>query len=60
MADAADWQKLAAALRDLHRALMQRARRDYKRERLEVLNPAQLLQLLAPFAESSSYAGLGS
>jgi hypothetical protein len=47
MADAGQWQKLASALRDLHRALMERGRRDYERERGEVLNPGHLLQLLA-------------
>lgn len=47
MADVADWQKLASALRELHRALMERARRDYERDHLQVLNPGRLLQLLA-------------
>jgi hypothetical protein len=47
MADQADWQRLASSLRDLHRALMERARRDYEREHPVVLNPAQFLQLLA-------------
>jgi hypothetical protein len=47
MTDAAGWQKVASALRDLHRALMERARRDYERDHLEVLSAGRLLQLLA-------------
>jgi hypothetical protein len=47
MTDAAQWQKVAGALRELHRALIERARRDYERERLAVVNPGELLQLLA-------------
>ena len=46
MADPRDWQNLAGALRGLHRALMDRARRDYESERGEVLNAGQLLRLL--------------
>jgi len=46
MAEAHDWQKLARALRELHRTLMERARRDYESEHGEVLNPGQLLGLL--------------
>ena len=46
MADTHDWQKLAGTLRELHRTLMERARRDYESERGEVLNPGQLLGLL--------------
>jgi hypothetical protein len=44
---AADWQKVATALRALHRALLARARRDYEDERGVVVNASQLLQLLA-------------
>ena len=47
MAQERDWQKLAGALRELHRALMERARRDFERARMEVMNPGHLLQLLA-------------
>jgi hypothetical protein len=47
MADQADWQRLADSLRELHRALMERARRDYEREHPGELKPAELLQLLA-------------
>jgi hypothetical protein len=46
MADVTHWDKLAAALRALHRALMERARRDYEREHLVVLDPGELLRLL--------------
>jgi hypothetical protein len=47
VADKPDWQKLASALRELHRALMERARCDYERERGIAVDPGQLLQLLA-------------
>ena len=47
MTDTADWQKLAGALRELHRALMERARRDYEREHRVGLSPVEQLQLLA-------------
>ena len=47
MADKPDWEKLASALRELHRALLERARRDYERDRGIAINPGQLLQLLA-------------
>ena len=47
MADVAEWGKLAGALRELHRALLEHARRDYERERATAVNPGQLLQLLA-------------
>ena len=45
MADATHWNTLAGALRELHRALMERARRDYEREH-GVVSPGELLQLL--------------
>ena len=47
MTDTADWLKVASALRELHRALLERARRDYGREHLATVSPGQLLQLLA-------------
>jgi hypothetical protein len=47
MTDTTDWQKLAGALRELHRTLMERARRDYEREHKVTLSPAEQLQLLA-------------
>jgi len=46
MADQADWQKLASALRELHRTLMERTKRDYEREYSVALNPTELLRLL--------------
>ena len=46
MASAADWRKLASALRELHRALVERARRDYEKKHLVTLGPGELLQLL--------------
>lgn len=46
MADTRRFDGLARALRELHRALMERARRDYERERLMVVSPGELLKLL--------------
>ena len=46
MTDSAAWQALARGLRELHRALMDRARHDYERERGATLNAGELLQLL--------------
>lgn len=46
MADATDLQKLAAALRELHRVLVDRARRDYERDHSGVVSPGELLRLL--------------
>jgi hypothetical protein len=46
MADSGGFDGLARALRELHRALMERARRDYERERLMVVSPGELLKLL--------------
>jgi hypothetical protein len=37
---------LAKALRELHRTLMERARRDYERVSLTVVSPGELLKLL--------------
>jgi hypothetical protein len=53
MADQADWQRLTSSLRELHRALLERARRDYEREHPVVVNPAELLRLLttSPYFE---------
>ena len=42
----AQWNQLASALRELHRALMERGRRDYERQHGTVLDPAELLRLL--------------
>jgi hypothetical protein len=44
--DPADWQALATALRDLHRALIERARHDYQREQERMVEAGELLQLL--------------
>jgi hypothetical protein len=38
--------ELAAALRDLHRALAERARREYERERHSLVSPGEFLHLL--------------
>lgn len=47
MADAGEWRRLATALRELHRALLDRARRDYESEHGVPVNASRLLQLLA-------------
>ncbi len=41
-----DWKRLAVALRGLHRALIQNARRDYERDHHQVLTSGRFLQLL--------------
>ena len=41
-----DWKRLASTLRELHRTLMERARRDYERDHALVLTPGELLQRL--------------
>jgi hypothetical protein len=46
MSDSIRWQNLASALRELHRTLMERARRDYERENTVALNPGEFLRLL--------------
>jgi len=46
MPDTAAWQSLASALRELHRALMECARRDYEREHALELEPGEQLRLL--------------
>jgi len=46
MPEPADWQQLASALRELHRAVMERARRDYEREHNVKLSPVEQLRLL--------------
>ena len=47
MTETSDWQELANALRELHRTLMEHARRDYEREHGVALSPVEQLQLLA-------------
>jgi hypothetical protein len=46
MTERAEWDKLSSTLRELHRALIERARRDYEQENATVVQPAQFLQLL--------------
>ena len=58
MVDVADWQKLAGALRELHRTLLEHARRDYERTHLVNLGPGELLQLLTTNAEFAWLRGL--
>jgi hypothetical protein len=53
-----EWQKLASALRELHRALMERARRDYERTHGAVLSPGELLRLLTTDAYFEWLRGL--
>src|ERR1043166_9349872 len=58
MTDKAQAQKLASALRELHRALMERARRDYERTHSLNLTPGELLQLLTTDADFEWLRGL--
>jgi hypothetical protein len=58
MADVTQWDRLARSLRDLHRALMERARGDYEREHLVALDPGQLLHLLTTDAHFEWLRGL--
>ena len=58
MAEATDWQKLANALRELHRTLVETARRDYERAHLVELGAGELLQLLTGDAEFAWLRGL--
>lgn len=51
MVDTGDWQKLANALRELHRTLLEHARRDYERDLVVTLNPGEFLQLLTSHAK---------
>jgi hypothetical protein len=46
MTNAVDWGNAASALRELHRALLDCARRDYEREQSRRLSAGQLLQLV--------------
>jgi hypothetical protein len=58
--DFAEWDKLRRSLRDLHRALVERASRDYvyAHERLTQPGPAELLQMLTKDAEFNWLRGL--
>ena len=51
MTDTAAWQRLTSALRELHRTLLECARRDYEREHAVTLTRGELLQLLVTHAE---------
>jgi hypothetical protein len=55
-----DWDGLRRALRDLHRALAERAARDYvwSQERIDPLSRGELLQLLATDPEFAWLRGL--
>ena len=54
MATTGDFERLARALRELHRALMERAKREHERVTLTVLSPGELLKLLTS-AESFAW-----
>jgi hypothetical protein len=58
--DLAEWDKLRRSLRDLHRALVERASRDYvyAHERLTQPGPAELLQMLTKDVEFNWLRGL--
>ena len=58
MADGPQWDRLARALRELHRALMERARGDYEREHLVAVDPGQLLRLLTTDPQFAWLRGL--
>ena len=58
MADAADWQKLTNALRELHRTLVETARREYEGAHLVELGAGELLQRLTSDAEFAWLRGL--
>ncbi|MEO7729044.1 MAG: hypothetical protein ABIS45_17465 [Burkholderiales bacterium] len=51
MVDTGEWKRLANALRELHRTLLENARREYEREHAVALQPGELLQLLAAPAD---------
>ncbi|MGZ8229342.1 MAG: hypothetical protein ACXW2A_06275 [Burkholderiales bacterium] len=46
MTSRTEWRELALALRDLHRTLVERSRRDYEREHVVTLSAGEFLQLL--------------
>jgi len=58
MAEAADWQKLTNALRELHRTLVETARREYEGAHLVELGAGELLQRLTSDAEFAWLRGL--
>jgi hypothetical protein len=58
MVDRTDWQKLANALRELHRTLVEITRREYERAHLVELGSGELLQLLTSNPEFAWLRGL--
>ena len=54
MATSGDFDRLARALRELHRVLMERARREHERMTLSQVSPGELLKLLTT-AESFAW-----
>jgi hypothetical protein len=58
MVAADDWQRLANALRELHRTLVETTRREYERAHLVELGPGELLQLLTSNPEFEWLRGL--
>ena len=46
MPDTTEWNRLSSALAGLHRALIERVRRDYEREKGRVAGPTHFLRLL--------------
>jgi hypothetical protein len=58
MTDAVNLQKLAIALRELHRGLVGRAKRDFERDHSGVVTPGELLRLLTTDARFNWLRGL--
>ncbi len=58
MTENAGWQKAGHALRELHRTLVDVARREYERAHLTELAPGELLQLLTSNPEFAWLRGL--
>lgn len=58
MADEVEWQKLATALRELHRTLVETARLEYERAHLVAPGPGELLKLLTTNPEFEWLRGL--
>lgn len=58
MADEAEWRKLAQALRELHRTLVDTARQEYERAHLVAPGPGELLQLLTTHPDFEWLRGL--
>lgn len=58
MAQAGDWQQTGRTLRELHRTLVDIARRDYERTNLTELSPGESLQLLTTHPDFAWLRGL--